>query len=166
MSRLVTSQRPLDPQSFLTSSKHIRSKQTTNPSVSRRSSPLLPKRDEFRNVTVSSLSKTPSPAPIQLAPNQPKQQSPARTPPPTSLFLPMQLSNSGRGRSPGTRRRHLRRMRRTDFRRAQSRPTWPRRNVRTAPPPPLSREETFKVQPEIRMAIGRSTRQRRRCALI
>ncbi len=60
------------------------------------------RRDEFlKRDRQLSLFKTPPPDPPS-AQRQPQiqRQSPARTPPPTSLFLPMQLSNS-RSRAPG-----------------------------------------------------------------
>ena len=49
-----------------------------------------------RNVTVSCLFglQSPDPIPKLALKNRPGDQSPARTPPPTSLFLPMRLSNS------------------------------------------------------------------------
>ena len=49
-----------------------------------------------RNVTVSCLFglQSPDPIPKLTLKSRPGDQSPARTPPPTSLFLPMRLSNS------------------------------------------------------------------------
>ena len=66
----------------------------------------------------------------------------------------MQLSNSWREKP-------LPRPRKTAQAQARNRPAKPKsqhdgtpENVRTAPPPPLSREETFKVQPEIQTATN------------
>ena len=53
------------------------------------------KRDEFlKRDRQRSLKRTRSPGPARLTPNKTRRPRPARTTPPTSLFLPMQLSNS------------------------------------------------------------------------
>ena len=95
----------------------------------------------------------------QTNPNNKAPQGPRR-PRLSSFRCNCQIAH--RGRSPGARRSRSRRMRRHPSRRARSRSDWPWENVRTAPPPHLSWEESLKSSPENR---GASLPLERGCAV-
>jgi hypothetical protein len=141
---------------------------------------LPSKHDDCRNVTVSSLFGPNQPnQPSAHAKNQPSQQGPARTTPPTSLFLPMQLSNSRNDTDPPQSQSAVREPRsagRLSARPAKTRPqslgpqtqkpaakpeTGPQANKTTKnpPAPPLSRWEVR--SPSFDCLAARFPRRRR-----
>jgi hypothetical protein len=87
---------------YLDEFQHIRLEGISRQPASRRSGMRLSKRDELLKRDRQLSLRTPiSGFGSKLAPEiQPDDRSPARTPPPTSLFLPMQLSNSKEPKAP------------------------------------------------------------------